>query len=70
MGKKKLELLLLTLPSIGGRSNIDNNEPHYINYMCAKNWISTTFGLGAVREHTHKYVKRNKNMDAKGRRDS
>ena len=72
--KKNLKWLLLTLPFIGGRSNIDKNEPHCVNYMCAKNWISTTFGLGAVREHrhthTHKYVKRNKNMDAKGRRDS
>ena len=36
------------------------------NYMCAKNWIFTIFGLGAVREqtdrHTRKYIQRNKNM--------
>ena len=35
--------------------------------MCAKYWIPTTFGLGAVREqtyiHTYRYIKRNKNMD-------
>ena len=34
-------------------SNIDKGEPHHVNYMCAKNWIPTTFGLGAVREQTY-----------------
>ena len=32
-----------------GFIDIDKVEPHYVNYMGAKNSIHTTFGLGGVR---------------------
>ena len=42
----------MTFPFIGGSSNIDKDLAHYVTYMCAKNEVDPSNGLGGVREHT------------------
>ena len=43
----------MTLPFIGGSSNIDKVQHRYVIHMCTKNLIDRTNGLGGVREQTY-----------------
>ena len=62
-GWKTLIWPLVTFSFVGGLSNIDKVSARYVIYMCTKNQIDRTNGLGGVREQTDKHIKSNKNMD-------
>ena len=62
-GKKNLKWPLLTFLLVGGSPNIDKVLARYVIYMCTKNQIDRTNGVGGVRAKTYKHAKSNKNMD-------